>query len=62
MTVDVRDEYAVTVGQDMTVKVWSLNPKRILREIVFSEGVQTAAFINSDLDLVIGHQNLISTI
>jgi hypothetical protein len=51
----VRDDYIVTVAKDNLVKVWHINPKTLLREIKFQQGVQTAAFVAANLTLAAGH-------
>ena len=49
----------MTVSSDQ-VKVWSLQPKQLIRCINFSTGVDCACFIGKDL--VIGHMNLLSQV
>lgn len=64
MNINVRGDFCCTTGADNCVKVWQIKPyKRLLKAIIFKVTVaMTATFLNSDLDLVIGHENFISVI
>lgn len=63
-SINIEGNFCVTVGQDQAVKLWDLDPqvgKQLIRDIVM-HGVESACFINSSLDLAVGHQGKITKI
>lgn len=42
--------------------MWGVEPKRLLRAIQFNAPVQAACILDSELDLIVGHESLISLV
>lgn len=55
--------YLVTVGIDQLVKIWDTQSgKQLLKEIYFESPVSSAAFVESNLNLIVCHSNFVSKI
>lgn len=63
MDITADSQHMVTCDSNMMCKVWRLWPTKVmLRAIRFSTGVQTASILNEQLDLIVGHNNILSLV
>lgn len=51
----------VTGGKDGIVKIWDYK-KELLREILFPEAINAVSFLNSNGDILVGHEEKVSEV